>query len=940
MLVPVGASASLAVAALTSLTPPSAATAAPATAATTQAVATQRLTSDAAGGEVSFQRAANGDVTFVGTAAGAEIDNPSVRPSTSVTTAAQAHLSRYGAALGADRPGTTLVQRQVTPDVTGGDVVHFTQRVGGLPVVGGDVVVSLNADRELRSLASTMSSATRVPSPKVAETKAAALARAVGASHARAAEAGDIRVTQEGRWVLDQAVTGTPAPGVATVWRFELTAGSTHREVFVDDQTGGVLLDMDANKTFAAPGHLKRTSAATATAAPRARAATPPTTTTASDSTTYRIVCDNDSKLLSYFEPDPPCTTAAQPVRVEGQDPVGPDDLGNEDADHAYDNAGATSDLYGDLGVDLTDLIGLDIGDGTKALAQTVRMCWANPFKEDWPDDPDVCPYFNAYWDGRQMYYGEGFAIADDIVGHEMTHGVTEHTSNLFYWGESGAINESISDIMGEIVDLRHVTPGESPDNWAIGEDLGEVIPDLSEGIRNLENPGLFWQPARTQSGDWTIDDWDNGGVHTNSGVGNKTAYLIMNGGVYNGQSVDPIDTDQSFIKTASLFLLADQSLASGADYRALSAVLQQSCQTLMGVAGSGFTSSDCANVRKATLATQLEQAPQKTAKPADAPATCPKELPVRTVLFDSETGDSAAKLSHGADSVWGRDVDPYWGSNATSGKDSWHGTREPTNDYELPSTDSAALAQPVAVPKSGRTYLWFNGWYYLDAPMVTASPWPQTYDGGTVEIDDLSDAQGPQDAAGLPWINGPQHKIVDASFPWTDPRDPTPTANPALGRKAFGGNSYGWSASSVELTGFAGTSVRPQFTISTDNAWWFVGWFLDDITVFNCAAAGATGGTSASSTPAAPVKAGGASIQGKARAGKLLTAAATGWATGTTYAYQWLRDGKVIKGATAASYQIKKKDAGHKLTVVVTGTTSAGAATATAPAVKVRRNR
>ncbi|HCB05505.1 MAG TPA: hypothetical protein DEQ43_14885, partial [Nocardioides bacterium] len=163
--------------------------------------------------------------------------------------------------------------------------------------------------------------------------------------------------------------------------------------------------------------------------------------------------------------------------------------------------------------------------------------------------------------------------------------------------------------------------------------------PDLSEGIRNLENPGLFWQPARTQSGDWTIDDWDNGGVHTNSGVGNKTAYLIMNGGVYNGQSVDPIDTDQSFIKTASLFLLADQSLASGADYRALSAVLQQSCQTLMGVAGSGFTSSDCANVRKATLATQLEQAPQKTAKPADAPATCPKELPVRTVLFDSETG-------------------------------------------------------------------------------------------------------------------------------------------------------------------------------------------------------------------------------------------------------------------------------------------------------------
>ena len=53
------------------------------------------------------------------------------------------------------------------------------------------------------------------------------------------------------------------------------------------------------------------------------------------------------------------------------------------------------------------------------------------------------------------MFYGQGFASADDVVGHEMTHGVIERNSDLFYWGQSGAINESLADVMGEIIDHR-----------------------------------------------------------------------------------------------------------------------------------------------------------------------------------------------------------------------------------------------------------------------------------------------------------------------------------------------------------------------------------------------------------------------------------------------------------------------------------------------------
>ena len=67
-----------------------------------------------------------------------------------------------------------------------------------------------------------------------------------------------------------------------------------------------------------------------------------------------------------------------------------------------------------------------------------------------------TCPYANAFWNGKQMYYGAGFAGADDVVGHEMTHGVIDQNSELFYWGQSGAINESLADIMGEIVDHRN----------------------------------------------------------------------------------------------------------------------------------------------------------------------------------------------------------------------------------------------------------------------------------------------------------------------------------------------------------------------------------------------------------------------------------------------------------------------------------------------------
>ena len=83
------------------------------------------------------------------------------------------------------------------------------------------------------------------------------------------------------------------------------------------------------------------------------------------------------------------------------------------------------------------------------------------------------------------MYYGTGFTSGDDVVGHELAHGVTEFTSNLFYYYQSGAINESLSDVFGELVDL---TNGRGTDTPAVRWQLGEDLPAIGV-IRDMENP-------------------------------------------------------------------------------------------------------------------------------------------------------------------------------------------------------------------------------------------------------------------------------------------------------------------------------------------------------------------------------------------------------------------------------------------------------------------
>ncbi|MDQ6423064.1 M4 family metallopeptidase [Paenibacillus sp. LHD-117] len=131
-------------------------------------------------------------------------------------------------------------------------------------------------------------------------------------------------------------------------------------------------------------------------------------------------------------------------------------------------------------------------------------------------------PYDNAFWSGDVMVYGDGscYTCALDVIGHEMVHGITQYTSNLEYRYQSGALNESFSDIFGALIEMDFEN---TANDWVIGEDTGEVV-------RDLANPELYNQPATMNDFYYTSLGFDQGGVHINSGIPNHAAYLTATG--------------------------------------------------------------------------------------------------------------------------------------------------------------------------------------------------------------------------------------------------------------------------------------------------------------------------------------------------------------------------------------------------------------------------
>ncbi len=180
--------------------------------------------------------------------------------------------------------------------------------------------------------------------------------------------------------------------------------------------------------------------------------------------------------------------------------------------------------------------------------------------------------YDNAFWNGVCMTYGDGSAFKPltsiDVCGHEITHAVTSNTANLVYSYESGALNESFSDIFGNSIERYAKPTGYS---WKIGEE----ITFSGNGLRNMQNPKLFNNPRCYKSTYWYAGSADNGGVHTNSGVQNWWYYLICEGGsgtndpgnVYKVDSIGITKGEQIAYRNLTYYLTSSSQYADARFY-------------------------------------------------------------------------------------------------------------------------------------------------------------------------------------------------------------------------------------------------------------------------------------------------------------------------------------------------------------------------------------
>ena len=170
------------------------------------------------------------------------------------------------------------------------------------------------------------------------------------------------------------------------------------------------------------------------------------------------------------------------------------------------------------------------------------------------------------------MTYGDGSSFKPltslDVCGHEITHAVTSSTANLVYSNESGALNESFSDIFGNSIERYAKPTGYS---WKIGEE----ITFSGNGLRNMQNPKLFNNPRCYKSTYWYTGSADNGGVHTNSGVQNWWYYLISEGGsgtndpgnIYKVDSIGIIKAEQIAYRSLTYYLTTSSQYADARFY-------------------------------------------------------------------------------------------------------------------------------------------------------------------------------------------------------------------------------------------------------------------------------------------------------------------------------------------------------------------------------------
>jgi hypothetical protein len=462
------------------------------------------------------------------------------------------------------------------------------------------------------------------------------------------------------------------------------------------------------------------------------------------------------------------------------------------------------------------------------------------------------CP--NANWNGTTTNYCTGVA-ADDVVAHEWGHAYTEYTGGLIYMFQPGALNESYSDVWGETIDLingymdegenltvRTTTSCTESQRWK----MGEKATAFGNPIRDMWNPNCNGDPGRVLDATYYYcGNLDNGGVHTTSGVTNHLYALLVDGGTYNGYTIQGM----GFVKAAHLWWRAMSAyLTPTSDFSNFADALEAACNDLIGInlqglsvtttpaglSGQIFTSADLQNINNGILATQLRSSPATQCGyiPLLAPAPDLCSTATSNPLFVE---------------TWENGIGNWVVSNIPTHPESWE-ERNWTIKGNLPKGRAGKAifgADPINGDCSASLQ---NGILRLESPLITFPIFSSgkyemtfnhyvatesTWDGGNIKYS----------LNGGAWTLIPQTAFTVNSYN-SQLNGTSQSDNPLKGQRAFTGTDGGslggsWGQSVIDLSKIGVTSnsnIKFRFEMGTDGCNGIEGWYVDEIYVYNCA--------------------------------------------------------------------------------------------------------
>jgi bacillolysin len=771
-----------------------------------RASARQALQAVQAGGDVTALAAREtGAYSFVRAAAGGVLaaDDAKAGPEAR----ALAFLSQHGALIGmnsaeqalaagqdASGPASELRAARVTEDDLGATHVRLDQFYQGIPVFGAQVIVHMNEQGITAVNGNFVPDVAVNPQPRIAAQKAGLMAVSLLRK-----QLGNLpfSVTKSELSVYRTGLLEGYAGQNVLAYNIEVDGGQKAKEqVWLNANTGGLL-----NRISLTPDALYRV-----VHAPRYDSANP-----------------------SLFV-----------MREEGGLPS-PVPVFNE----LYDFTGHTYNLY-------ASAFGRDSYDNAGHKMRTVYLV------------NQVCP--NAYWDGQTTNYCPDIT-GDDVVSHEWSHAYTQYTHGLIYSYQSGALNESYSDIFGETVDLLNGVDGNGGSNnneraiyddsngvpvvvgggqrWRIGEDVQSLNQPVLGILRDMYQPAVYGNADKVSSANYTCGSTDNGGVHNNSGVPNHAFALLVDGGTFNGQTINGIGLTKAaaiYFRAAAIYQMPttnfanhEQSLrAAAADLLGAQLYELSTSNTNRTPSNQTITQADITELGKAMAAVEMSQpASQCGFTPLldpNTPLACDGNTTVFTDDFEDGNIDDWAKTSTGVYAGW---PNLNW-------------TIKEQLPENRPGKAAFAIDPPdgVCLDPNGD----YSGKFSMDSPAITVP------DGGSnlkMSFDHFVETEAAVDGGNLYIsVNGGAFTAIPSSRftfnPYNVQLRAAPPAdqntNPKAGEDAFSGSNVGtgmgsFGTSIVDLSGLAtpGQTIKVRFEFGLDGCGGGTGWIVDNFRVYYC---------------------------------------------------------------------------------------------------------